>query len=202
MSVPTSVPVSVRLSMQMSLRPSLRASLRPKMRTTLQHAVQRPLRIARLQHRDVAELVRLNALADATEHALLPDLVAPRIDRRAARRYWAAQVFSCTARTFVALAGGRVVGMIGVDLKRARHRYAVLRRHTYLHSLFVLQAWRGAGVARQLIRHALQWSRRRNATLAALEMAAPNVAARRLYGSFGFVPRELRFTLTLDGRTR
>jgi GNAT superfamily N-acetyltransferase len=193
-SVPPNVPISVRLSLQMSLRPSLR--------TALLQAVQRPLHIARLQHRDVAELVRLNALADATEHALLPDLVAPRIDRRAARRYWAAQVFSRNARTFVALAGGRVVGMIGVDLKRARHRYAVLKRHTYLHSLFVLPAWRGAGVARQLIRHALQWSRRRDATLAALEMAAPNVAARRLYGSFGFAPREMRFTLALDGRTR
>jgi GNAT superfamily N-acetyltransferase len=90
--------------------------------------------------------------------------------------------------------------MIGADLKIARHRYAVLRRHTYLHSLFVLPAYRGSGVARRLVGLALAWSRRRGATLAALDMAVPNRAARRLYGTFGFVPRETRFTRRLGGR--
>ncbi len=157
----------------------------------------RLVRIRPLQHRDVDQLVRLNAAADATEHALLPDLVAARIDRRLARRYWARQVHRRDARTLVARAGMRTVGMIGVEFKRARHRYAVLKRHTYMHSLFVLPAWRGAGIARRLIRAALVWSERQGASHAALEMAVPNRAARRLYGSFGFEPRELRFTLAL-----
>jgi GNAT superfamily N-acetyltransferase len=157
----------------------------------------RCVRIGRLQHRDTRQLVELNAQADRAEHAFLPDLVAPRIDRRAAHRYWCAQVHARNGRVFVARAGLRVVGMIGVDLKRARHRYAVLKRHTYIYSLFVLPQWRGAGVARRLIRAALDWSRRRGASHAALEMAVPNVAARRLYGSFGFAPREMMFTLAL-----
>jgi GNAT superfamily N-acetyltransferase len=157
----------------------------------------RQVQIRPLQHRDVGQLVRLNAAADATEAALLPDLVAPRIDRRLARCYWARQVFRRGARTLVARAGTRVVGMIGIDFKRARHRYAVLKRHTYMHSLFVLPEWRGVGLARRLIRAALVWSRRQGASHAALEMAVPNAAARRLYGSFGFVPREMRFTRVL-----
>ncbi len=160
----------------------------------------RQVQIRPLQHRDVGQLVRLNAAADATEHALLPDLVSPQIDRRLARRYWARQVFRRGARTLVARAGTRTVGMIGIEFKRARHRYAVLKRHTYMHSLFVLPQWRGAGVARRLIRAALAWSQRQGASHAALEMAVPNVPARRLYSSFGFEPREMRFTLQLGRR--
>jgi GNAT superfamily N-acetyltransferase len=163
----------------------------------MRQAQARCVRIGRLQHRDTRQLVALNAQADRAEHAFLPDLVAPRIDRRAARRYWCAQVHGRDGRVFVARVGLRVVGMIGVDLKRARHRYAVLKRHTYIDSLFVLPQWRGVGVARRLIRAALDWSRRRGASHAALEMAVPNMAARRLYGVFGFAPREMMFTLPL-----
>jgi GNAT superfamily N-acetyltransferase len=53
-------------------------------------------------------------------------------------------------------------------------------------------------VARRLVSQGLQWARRRGARQARLEMASANRAARRLYESFGFAPRETMFTLDLD----
>jgi hypothetical protein len=50
-------------------------------------ALRRRVRVGRLQHRDIAQLLALDAQALRAEHALLPDLVAARTDRHAVRRY-------------------------------------------------------------------------------------------------------------------
>jgi ribosomal protein S18 acetylase RimI-like enzyme len=147
---------------------------------------------------DLAALAELQAAAEDAERVFSPDLGTRQPDRRHARRCFKRTIHNAEQRTFVARAGGRLVGMLGVDLRRLNYRHYVVRRYAYVHSLFVEPAYRGAGLARRLVRHGLQWARRRGARQARLEMASANRVARRLYESFGFAPRETMFTLDLD----
>jgi ribosomal protein S18 acetylase RimI-like enzyme len=149
------------------------------------------------RHADLARLVDMMAMADAAERAFVPELVIRRPDRRHTRRALKRTLNSPARCTLVARAGGRVVGTLGIDLHRARHRYVVVRRHAYMHSLFVDPALRRAGVARRLVARGLAWARRRGAQQVRLEMAARNRGARRLYEACGFRVREMMFTLDL-----
>lgn len=139
---------------------------------------------------EVSQVLAMNQRADAEEHRLIPDIAAARIDRRLARRYWLRTIRNRRSRLFVAVRRTRVIGMVAVDLRKARSRFAVVRCHVYLHSLFVSGEARGAGLAQALTRVALDWGRGRGAIQARLEMAEPNVAARGLYQSLGFQRRE------------
>jgi len=149
------------------------------------------------RHADLPALADLQAAAEDAERAFSPDLGTRVPDRRHARRCFKRTLCSATQRTFVARAGRRVVGMIGVDLRRLHYRHYVVRCYAYVHSLFVEPRLRGGGVARRLVAHGLKWAQRRNATQVRLEMAQANRAARELYESFGFAPREVMFTLDL-----
>lgn len=159
----------------------------------------RPLRIvvgpARLA--DLSALADMQAASEHTERGFSPDLGTRVPDRRHARRCFKRTLFSSRQRTVVARAGGRLIGMMGVDLHRLDYRHYVVRRFVYLHSLFVDPAYRGAGVARRLVVYGLAWARRHGAQQVRLEMACANRAARSLYESFGFAPREMMFTLHL-----
>jgi ribosomal protein S18 acetylase RimI-like enzyme len=164
---------------------------------------QRPLRIivGPARHTDLSALAEMQAAAEAAEQLFSPDLGTRLPDRRHARRCFKRTLCSATQRTLVARAGDRLVGMIGIDLHRLSYRHYVVRRYAYVHSLFVEPALRGRGVARRLVKHGLAWARRRGAQQVRLEMAHANRAARGLYESFGFAPREAMFTLDL-GRAR
>jgi ribosomal protein S18 acetylase RimI-like enzyme len=161
---------------------------------------RRPIRIVVGQARlcDLALLAELQAAAEDAERSFSPDLGTRLPDRRHARRCFKRTIHDAGQRTFVARTGGRLVGMLGVDLRRLDYGHYVVRRYAYVHSLFVAPAYRGAGVARRLVAHGLRWARRRGARQVRLEMACGNRAARRLYESFGFAPRETLFTLDLD----
>lgn len=162
-------------------------------------AGMQPVRVIVLaaRHRDLPSLVRMQVAAVDAERAFSPDLVPRRLDRLASRRSFKASVCGAKECTFVARVGGRVVGMLGVELHRARSRHAVVRRHSFMHSLYVEPAHRRRGVAAQLVARGLVWSRRRGAQQVRLEMAAGNASARRLYGRLGFRPREVFFSLDL-----
>jgi ribosomal protein S18 acetylase RimI-like enzyme len=160
--------------------------------------------IRRARPCDLRQLVGLQVLANEAERAFSPDLSARRTDRLRSRRIFRRALGNPAARVFVAVVGvpdraSALVGMIGADLHRARHRHVAVRRHVYLHSLYVVAPWRGRRVARRLVRRALRWSNDVQAAQARLEMATPNFAARRLYAGFGFRPRESLFTLDLAG---
>ena len=146
---------------------------------------------------DLAQIVALNVAADDAERAFSPDLVIRRPDLRLARRTFVAALRDPDQRLLVARVGHTLVGMLGVDLHRARHRYVVVRRHAYLHSLYVAPAFRGQRIARQLVRLGLRHAARRGAQQVRLEMAAANGAARRLYEAAGFRLREMMFTRDL-----
>lgn len=52
--------------------------------------------------------------------------------------------------------------------------------------------WRGRGLGRRLMRHAIRVARQRNARLVTLEVRRSNQRAARLYSSLGFEPVGLR----------
>lgn len=159
----------------------------------------RPLRIVvgPARHADLSALADMQADSEHAERSFSPDLGIRVPDRRHARRCFKRTLFSTSQRTVVARAGGRLIGMMGVDLHRLNYRHYVVRRYVFLHSLFVDPAYRGAGVARRLVAYGLAWARRHGAQQIRLEMAYANHAARSLYQSFGFAPREMMFTLDL-----
>jgi GNAT superfamily N-acetyltransferase len=79
--------------------------------------------------------------------------------------------------------GGRIIGTVGI---RALGGGNCELRKMYLHSHF-----RGRGLGKRLLQHAVDLSRRLGFTRIDLETATVLEAARGLYESFGFQPREM-----------
>lgn len=159
----------------------------------------RRLRIGAARRADLPQLVALSAAADDAERGFSPDLTVRRSDRRQARRWFAGALRDRWQRVLVARGSAGPVGMMGVEIRRARHRHAMPRRYAFLHSLFVLPAYRRLGIARRLVAAGLRYAQRRGAGQARLEMAAANAAARRVYLTAGFRVREMMFTRDLRG---
>jgi GNAT superfamily N-acetyltransferase len=151
---------------------------------------------------DLGAVVALDAAAVRHNHRLVPLVAAPSWGRLDARRHWAAQRRDRGSAVFVAAAGRRPVGMLGVDVRKARNRRMPIRCWAYLHSLYVEPCARGRRVARRLIRQALAWARRQGAGGVTLEMAAGNEAARALYARFGFVVQEVMMARRLRQSAR
>jgi RimJ/RimL family protein N-acetyltransferase len=81
--------------------------------------------------------------------------------------------------TFVAEAGGRMVGQISVQ--PSRHGYAEL-------GMLVARDWRGRGVGSALMQAGIDWARARgDLHKLSLGVFAHNTAAIALYEKFGFV---------------
>ncbi|MEF9942831.1 MAG: GNAT family N-acetyltransferase [Burkholderiaceae bacterium] len=152
---------------------------------------QRRLTIRRATPRDLPELLRLNIVADEHNHELVPDIGARRIDTRRSLNYWKRSLRHWWQAVWVADLDGGLLAVIGVDLRVTRHRFAPIKRHVYLHSLWVEPQARRLGLARRLTRTALAWGQRRGATQARLEAASVNASALRLYESLGFASREV-----------
>lgn len=152
---------------------------------------QRRLRIRRASPRDLAELVRLNVVADKHNHELVPDIGARRFALRRSLNYWKRSLRNGRQEVRVAEHDGALLAVIGVDLHVSRHRFAPVKRHICIHSLWVEPQARRLGLGLALIRAALAWGRRRGATQARLEVAVPNAGARRLYQGLGFAEREV-----------
>jgi GNAT superfamily N-acetyltransferase len=140
---------------------------------------------------DVAGVIALDAAAVAHNHRLVPLVSAPKVDRWAARRYWASFRRRRNAFTLVAADARSLLGMLCVDVGNARNPRMKIRRWIHLHSLFVDPRARGQRIAQRLIRRALAWASRDGAGGATLEMAAGNEAARALYARFGFATQEV-----------
>jgi [ribosomal protein S18]-alanine N-acetyltransferase len=98
------------------------------------------------------------------------------VEERAAR-------FGATiAETVVADAGGRIVGMIHVEV--SRFGYGVL-------GMLVDAGWRGRGVGSALVQAAIDLSRERGLHKLCLDVWPANTAALALYRKFGFVEEGL-----------
>lgn len=88
----------------------------------------------------------------------------------------------------VAEVEGQLAGIL--TLEGARRRNV---RHTATLGITVAKEWRGQGVGRRLIEHAIDWARRSNViTRIELHVFARNVGAIHLYESCGFVHEGVR----------
>ncbi|MGZ4114368.1 MAG: N-acetyltransferase family protein [Actinomycetota bacterium] len=101
-----------------------------------------------------------------------------------ARRYRRRLRASWTDReaNLVAVAGGRVVGSLGI----ARDDHPVTR-HVATLGMFVDRGWRGLGIGTALMREALRWARAVGVEKIELTVYPGNETARALYRRFGFV---------------
>ena len=90
-----------------------------------------------------------------------------------------AALFARTAAgTVVAVAGGRVVGLLHVDV--SRHGFGEF-------GMLVDREWRGRGVGSALIQAAIAWARDHGLHKLSLEVFTQNTAAIALYRKCGFV---------------
>jgi ribosomal protein S18 acetylase RimI-like enzyme len=109
-----------------------------------------------------------------------------------------ARVVAGDAPTYVAEADGQVVGMVTVCVFTT-----LTGRKAYLDHLVVAREWRRRGVARDLVRHAVEVATAAGASRLDLTAGADKVAARTLYASLGFREREtgsFRLPLAADPR--
>lgn len=88
----------------------------------------------------------------------------------------------------VAEVDGQLAGIL--TLEGARRRNV---RHTATLGITVAKEWRGQGIGRRLIDHAIDWARRSNVlTRIELHVFTRNVGAIHLYESCGFIPEGIR----------
>jgi ribosomal protein S18 acetylase RimI-like enzyme len=96
-----------------------------------------------------------------------------------------ALVVAGDAPTYVAEADDQVVGMVTVCVFTT-----LTGKKAYLDHLVVARNWRRRGVARHLMRHAIDIAKIAGASRLDLTASVEKVAARTLYGSLGFQERE------------
>lgn len=97
--------------------------------------------------------------------------------RRRLRRSW-----SDREATIVAVAGGRVVGSLGI----ARDEHPVTR-HVATLGMHVARGWRGHGIGSALMAEAIRWADTVGVEKIELSVYPGNAPARALYERFGFV---------------
>jgi ribosomal protein S18 acetylase RimI-like enzyme len=106
-----------------------------------------------------------------------------------------ARVVAGDAPTYVAEADDRVVGMVTVCVFTT-----LTGKKAYLDHLVVARRWRRRGVARHLMRHAIEIATTAGASRLDLTASEEKVAARTLYVSLGFRERDTgSFRLPLAG---
>ncbi|MGH2664082.1 MAG: GNAT family N-acetyltransferase [Actinomycetota bacterium] len=96
--------------------------------------------------------------------------------RRRFRRSWTTE-----HADIVALAGGRVIGHLGVERERGRQT-----RHVASLGMAVDEFWRGKGVGSALLAEAFRWSAWAGVEKVALTVYPDNQRAINLYKKFGF----------------
>jgi RimJ/RimL family protein N-acetyltransferase len=84
--------------------------------------------------------------------------------------------------SIVAVAGGRVIGQLGIS--REEHP---VTRHVASIGMMVAPDWRNQGVGSALLATAIRWAREMRVEKLALSVYPDNDAGRALYGKFGFV---------------
>jgi RimJ/RimL family protein N-acetyltransferase len=89
----------------------------------------------------------------------------------------AEQFARSTARSVVAVAGDRIIGMINVEV--SRHGFGEF-------GMLVVRDWRGRGVGTALVRAAIDWARGQGLHKLCLEVFAHNTAAIAMYRGCGF----------------
>jgi GNAT superfamily N-acetyltransferase len=135
---------------------------------------------------DFEALVDLD-LASARHHAELDPGFYWVPDRQAVAAFLGRRLAELDGEILVAVAGGRVVGMVGVALERPPDPGSIVRAvPTVDLGISVLEEWRGRGVGQALMAAAERWARGPGARRMVLDMSAANDGALRFYGRLGY----------------
>jgi ribosomal protein S18 acetylase RimI-like enzyme len=86
----------------------------------------------------------------------------------------------------VAVAGGRLVGQLFIQLSSTETRYADGYSRAYLYALRVRPEWQGQGLGTRLIAAAEEALRARGFTVAVIAAGKDNPGAQRLYQRLGY----------------
>ncbi len=126
-----------------------------------------------------------------------------RRDRAAAEAYYPVfleRLAQAEGRLLVAVARGRVIGMMGF-LVQTDDVYVEepLRSYGLVTELVVEPEWRGRGVGRRLIGEAERLTRERGLPRLAIGVLAGNEGAERTYRAAGFAPYMLTLMKRMDG---
>ena len=117
-----------------------------------------------------------------------------------ARRHWHRNL--PRSEGLVAVADGRVVGMIELWLKRPRGAGARTPRLKVDLGLAVAPEWRGHGVGSALMLAAEDWARAQGAERMVLDLAANNSGAQRLYERLGYEVEAIAMDKKIDPHPR
>lgn len=153
--------------------------------------------IRRATRRDVAALGRLGAELMHTHYALDPQrFLAPGDDAEGGYGWFLnTQLTLPDVIVLVAEQHGVVVGYVYAGLEPLS--WKELRGPAgFIHDIVVDAAARRSGLARELLRAAIDWLRQRGAPRVMLWTAAPNSQAQALFDSLGF--RETMIEMTME----
>jgi ribosomal protein S18 acetylase RimI-like enzyme len=155
--------------------------------------------IRRAAHRDVAALGVLGAQLMRAHHGFDPQRFLPPGDDPEGGYAWfmGTQLEEPDVVVFVAEADGAVVGYVFAGLEP--QSWKELRGPAgYIHDIVTREGARRLGVARQLLKAAIDWLRERGAPRVMLWTAVQNEAAQRLFDRAGFRRTMIEMTLDLD----
>ena len=148
--------------------------------------------------RDAADLEACFVELQEFERRLDPLLVEGRLVARRYLEYMFARSAETGGAVFVAEEEGRAVGFVSVWAKvKARLIEEREYEYAYISDLVVLDAYRGRGHGRALLRRAEEHARAAGAKILRLGVLARNEQARGLYRAFGFEERVVEMTKPL-----
>lgn len=156
--------------------------------------------VRKAAQRDLASLGRLGAMLMQAHYAFDPHrFLAPgEGSERGYASFLGNVLDSNDDCVFVAEADGVVAGYVYAAMEPLS--WKELRGPAgFIHDIAVAEDQRRSGMARELLRAAIDWLRERGAPRVILWTAAPNEAAHTLFRSLGFRETMVEMTMELDG---
>ena len=156
--------------------------------------------VRKAAQRDLASLGRLGAMLMQAHYAFDPHrFLAPgEGSERGYASFLGNVLDSNDDCVFVAEADGVVAGYVYAAMEPLS--WKELRGPAgFIHDIAVAEDQRRSGMARELLRAAIDWLRERGAPRVILWTAAPNEGAQMLFRSLGFRETMVEMTMELDG---
>jgi ribosomal protein S18 acetylase RimI-like enzyme len=155
--------------------------------------------VRKAEQRDLASLGRLGAMLMQAHYAFDPHrFLAPGQDAERGYASFLGNVLdSSDDCVFVAERDGVIAGYVYAALEPLS--WKELRGPAgFIHDIAVAEDLRRSGIARELLRAAIDWLRVRGAPRVILWTAAPNEGAQTLFRSLGFRQTMVEMTMELD----
>ena len=140
---------------------------------------------------DLGRISEIGQLLNALHHSAWPEIFAPASSPQRDEAHWRQSLETASAAAFVAERANEVLGFITINVVDEQHTLLQPVRYARINSVCVVEAARGQGIGRGLMRHAEQWANGQGATDIRLTVWTFNAAALGLYEELGYAPRSL-----------